>query len=229
MCNNLPSLLWLGQIADIELHTWYSRSVSGSDLGAAVTPREALRYPDFMVFDIDPYIYSGDEPKGTEPEFNHRAFKRGCAAAGWLHEVLDGLGLPSFLKTSGRTGLHVYVPLRRQLDHRAVRAGARTICEFVLHKHPKEITTDWAVEKRRGKVFLDYGQNTLGKTLASVYSPRPTPQATVSMPVAWNELGKHYPTDFTIRTVPERVRKTGDLWAGILEAKADLAAVLKLE
>lgn len=229
VCNNLPTLLWLGQIADIELHTWYSRSAAGPDLGPGVTAREGLRYPDFMVFDIDPYIYSGDEPKGAEPELNRRAFKKGCEAAAWLHEVLDGLGLLSFLKTSGRTGLHVYVPLRRQLDHRAVRAGARTICEFVLHKHPKEITTDWAVEKRRGKIFLDYGQNTLGKTLASVYSPRPTPQATVSMPLAWNELGKHYPTEFTVFNAAEHVRKAGDLWAGILDTKADLAAVLKLK
>ena len=86
---------------------------------------------------------------------------------------------------------------------------------------------DWAVKKRTGKVFLDHNQNARGKTLASVYSPRPLPEAAVSMPLRWDELGDVYPSDFTILSAPDRLAKVGDLWDGILEAKHDLKAMLE--
>ncbi len=79
---------------------------------------------------------------------------------------------------------------------------AETFCRFLQQKYPDIITIDWSVEKRKGKIFLDYNQNVRGKTLASIYSPRPTPEASVSVPLRWDELGKVYPTDFTIATVP---------------------------
>ena len=82
------------------------------------------------------------------------------------------------------------------------------------------------MEKRAGKIFSDYNQNVRGKTLASIYSPRPSPEASVSLPLRWDELGKVYPTDFTILTVPERLAKVGDLWANILEAKVDLVKLV---
>ncbi len=85
---------------------------------------------------------------------------------------------------------------------------------------------EWAVEKRTGKVFIDYSQNVRGKTLASIYSPRPTPEATVSTPLRWEEVGKIYPTDFSILSLPDRLKKTGDLWAGILTSKKDLKLLL---
>ena len=85
---------------------------------------------------------------------------------------------------------------------------------------------EWTVSKRTGKVFLDQNQNTRGKTLASIYSPRPLPEATVSMPITWQELGRVYPTDFTVFTAPERLAAVGDLWADILDAKHDLDALL---
>jgi bifunctional non-homologous end joining protein LigD len=91
-----------------------------------------------------------------------------------------------------------------------------------LQQHPNQVTVDWAVEKRAGKVFLDYNQNVRGKTLASIYSPRPSPQASVSVPLKWEELGKVYPTDFTILNVPKRLAAVGDLWSDILEKKVDL-------
>jgi DNA primase len=94
--------------------------------------------------------------------------------------------------------------------------------KFLLQRHPKEITTEWAQEKRKGKVFIDYGQNVRGKTLACAYSPRPAPYAAVSTPLRWEELGRVYPTDFTLTTLPARLEKTGDLWADILYAKQDL-------
>ncbi|MBI4571618.1 MAG: ATP-dependent DNA ligase, partial [Chloroflexi bacterium] len=92
--------------------------------------------------------------------------------------------------------------------------------------HPRDVTMEWSVDKRPGKVFLDYNQNARGKTLASIYSPRALAGAPVSMPLRWDELSEVYPTDFTILTVPKRLASTGDLWAGILEAKHDLEGLL---
>jgi bifunctional non-homologous end joining protein LigD len=235
ICNNLPTLLWLGQLADIELHTSYSRvspEPDGRHLAATFAgsrenmERSLLNYPDFIVFDLDPYIYSGKEAKGAEPELNRKAFKKACDVALWLKDLLDSMSLSSFVKTTGKTGLHIYVPILRQFDYATVRASAETIGKFLLGAHPRDITMQWIVEKRTGKIFFDHNQNTRGKTLASIYSPRPSPQAAVSMPVRWDELRDIYPPDFTILTAPERLRKTGDLWANILQEKHDLGALL---
>jgi bifunctional non-homologous end joining protein LigD len=235
ICNNLPTLLWLGQLADIELHTWYSRvnpepdghhlptTFSGS---AKKIDASLLNYPDFMVFDLDPYIYSGQEKKGAEPELNRKAFLKTCEVAIWLKDLLDSLSLSSFVKTTGKTGLHIYVPILRQFDYDTVRAACETIGRFLMQQHPRDITMEWSVEKRAGKVFFDHNQNSRGKTLASLYSPRPSPEAAVSMPLRWDEIKKVYPPDFTILSGFDRVAKTGDLWANILDAKHDLAAML---
>jgi bifunctional non-homologous end joining protein LigD len=230
VCNSLPALLWLGQIADIELHTWFSRIRSGPDFKAGISAAKSAdsiaNYPDFIIFDVDPYIYSGKEAPGEEPELNRAAFSKTCEMALKLKETLDKLSFPSFVKTSGRTGLHIFLPMLRQLDYHASHAAAETLSKFLQQQHPDEITVDWAVEKRRGKILLDYNQNVRGKTLASIYSPRPSPEATVSLPLRWDELAKVYPTDFTILTAPERLAKTGDLWSHILESKIDLASRL---
>jgi bifunctional non-homologous end joining protein LigD len=234
-CNNLPTLVWLGQLADIELHTWYSRispEPDGHHLPTTFTgsakkiDTSLLNYPDFIVFDLDPYIYSGKEKKGAEPELNRKAFLKTCDVAFWLKDLLDSLSLSSFVKTTGRTGLHIYVPILRQFDYDTVRAACETIGKYLMAAHPKDITMEWTVEKRAGKVFFDHNQNVRGKTLASVYSPRPSPEAAVSTPVRWDELKEVYPSDFTILTAVDRVSKTRDLWAGILEAKHDLASML---
>jgi bifunctional non-homologous end joining protein LigD len=232
LCNNLPTLLWLGQAAVLELHTWFS-SVSPAVEGEAAGDPSAddaadriTHYPDFVVFDLDPYIYAGSEPPGAEPQLNRAAFDATCEAALWLKETLDALGLRSFVKSSGRTGLHIYVPLRRQFDYRAVHSAAKTICQFVLQRHPRELTVDWPVERRTGRVFLDYNQNVRGKTLASIYSPRAAPEATVSTPLLWEELSRVYPTDFTIRNLPARLARIGDLWADILSSRSSLKEVL---
>lgn len=237
VCNNLPTLLWLGQIADLELHTWYSRVSSDPDghhLSAQFSGSQKnidnslLSYPDFIVFDLDPYIYSGREAAGEEPELNRKAFAKTREVALWLKDMLDSLSLSSFVKTSGRTGLHVYVPILRTLDYRAVRSACETIGRFLLRQHPRQITMDWAVEKRTGKVFFDHNQNARGKTLASIYSPRPLPEAPVSMPLRWDELSDIYPSDFTILSAPGLLAERGDLWAGILDAKHDLEGLLEI-
>ena len=136
------------------------------------------------------------------------------------------MSLNSFIKTSGRTGLHIYVPIYRRLDFSAVHAAAKTFSTFLYNQHPEEITTEWKVTKRIGKIFMDYNQNVRGKTLASIYSPRPVPQATVSTPLRWDEIEKVYPIDFTMRTVLERLTRIGDLWLNILEKRTDLEKAL---
>jgi bifunctional non-homologous end joining protein LigD len=233
--NNLATLLWLGQVADIELHTWYSRvDASGDAEGLPTTfagsveniQQSVLNYPDFVVFDLDPYLYSGKEARGGEPELHPDGFAATCQVALWLKAMLDDLGLASFVKTTGRTGLHLYVPITRTLDYHATHSISETLARFLVQQHPKEVTVDWAVDKRKGKVFLDYNQNLRGKTLASIYSPRVLPWAAVSMPLRWDEVGTVFPTDFTLLTAPDRLRQVGDLWATILDAKHDLAGLI---
>jgi len=227
VCNNLASLLWLGQLANLEWHAWFSRTDPSPDAGRSSSePSDALDYPDFVVFDIDPYIYSGKEARGEEPQLNREAFNKTSEVALWLKEKLDSLSLKSFVKTSGATGLHVYVPILRQFDFSAARSMAETVCTFLLREHPETATLEWSVNKRRGKVFLDYNQNVRGKTLAVPYSPRATPMATVSAPIEWDDLLRIYPTDFTIVSIAEHLSGRRDPWLHILEQKNDLATLV---
>jgi bifunctional non-homologous end joining protein LigD len=222
ICDDLAALLWLGQVANIEFHTWFSRVSSVPDMPEGKNTDYLLDYPDFLIFDLDPYIYSGKETPGAEPELNRAGFNAVCDIALRLKKILDELELNAFVKTSGKTGLHIHVPIIRRFNYKSVRSTAEIIGKFLVQRYPSEITTEWAQEKRKGKIFIDYGQNVRGKTLASVYSPRPVPDAPVSTPLRWEELGKVYPTDFTLMTVPARLEKTGDLWLDILSAKKDL-------
>ncbi|GAB4322000.1 MAG: DNA ligase D [Dehalococcoidia bacterium] len=235
LCNNLPTLLWLAQIADLEFHAAFGRVDPAPDAldkptvftGSVKTvERSVLHYPDFIVFDMDPYIYRGNEATGEEPQLNRAAFARTCETARWLKEVLDAARLSSYVKTSGATGLHVYVPVLRQFDYSVTRSVAETIFAQVLDRHPDRVTMEWLTGKRTGKVFLDANMNARTKNLASVYSPRAKPGAPVSMPLRWDELDDVYPTDFTVLTAPDLVEARGDLWAGILDDKQDLAALL---
>jgi bifunctional non-homologous end joining protein LigD len=232
-CNNLPTLLWLGQMGNLELHPWYARRTRDRDARALPTDfrsslealeASVLNHPDFMVFDLDPYLYSGREPRGDEPELHHAGYLQTCQAAVWLKEVLDQLRLPAFVKTSGKTGLHIFVPIVRQFDFDTVRKISEQVCRYVLALHPNELTMEWSVARRTGKVFLDHNQNTRGKTLAALYSPRALAGAPVSMALRWSELGQVYPTDFTFLTAPQRLVEVGDVWRGILRRKADLRA-----
>ena len=235
ICENLPTLLWLSQMGSLELHAWYSRTEPAPDAldrGRRFTGSEAaleksvLNYPDFVVFDLDPYDYSGREARGAEPELHRRAFNRTRKLALQVRKQLEELNLTTWVKTSGRTGLHLSLPIVRDLDFDAAREVAATIARHALQAHPSEVTIDWAVARRRGKIFFDYNQNSRGKSLAVPYSPRRHAAGTVSTPVRWEELETVYPTDFTLRTVPDRLEGNGDPWDGILEAKHDLGALL---
>ncbi|HEX6107359.1 MAG TPA: non-homologous end-joining DNA ligase [Gemmatimonadales bacterium] len=235
ICENLATLLWLAQMAGLELHAWYSRTERAPDAldrgrrfggSEAALEKSVLNYPDFVVFDLDPYLYSGKESRGAEPELHRRAFQRTRRLALRVHEDLERLGLETWVKTSGRTGLHLYLPVVRDLDFDAARTIAETIALHAMRQHPREVTVEWAVERRRGKIFFDYNQNVRGKSLAVPYSPRRHSAGTVSTPVRWDEIESVYPTDFTLRTVPDRLEEGGDPWAGILTSKQDLGTVL---
>ncbi len=188
--------------------------------------QSALNYPDFLVFDIDPYIYSGKEKQGEEPELNEKGFATGKKVAFWLRALLTEMGLRAIVKTTGKTGLHVFVPIERTVTFDTVRQLCEMVGRHVLKDHPKEVTMEWAVEKRPGKIFIDYNMNVRGKTLAAAYSPRGSPGAPVSMPLTWDELERAHPEDFTVASVIGRLEKTGDRWHDWRSTKQNLARIL---
>jgi bifunctional non-homologous end joining protein LigD len=236
LCNNLPTLLWLAQSGTLEFHIWHSRATPGKDAISNETDyasslealeSSVLNYPDYVVFDIDPYIYSGKEKPGAEPELNNVAFEKGKEVAFWLRELLNGMSLEPIVKTSGKTGLHVFVPIRRTIDFDAARQVSELVGRHLLRLHPKDITLEWSVPKRTGKIFMDYNMNVRGKTLNVAYSPRGAPGAPVSMPLTWEELETAHPLDFRITNVPQRLRAAGDRWADALERKQSLEKALE--
>jgi bifunctional non-homologous end joining protein LigD len=236
LCNNLSTLLWLAQSGTLEFHIWHSRAkveadtpVKSTDYATSTESLEqsVLNYPDYVVFDIDPYIYSGKEKKGDEPELNTTAFEKGKEVAFWLRELLNSMSLEPIVKTSGKTGLHVFVPIKRTLDFDAARHVSELVGRHLLRLHPKDITMDWAVPKRTGKIFMDYNMNVRGKTLNVAYSPRGVAGAPVSMPLTWDELAKAHPLDFRITNAAQRVAETGDRWRDVLKLKQSLELALK--
>ncbi len=232
LANNLPTLLWLGQNGTLEYHVWHSRAhvdadaVSRStDYSASLAAMESsvLNYPDYLVFDLDPYIYSGKEAQGAEPELNRRGFAMTRRVAFWLRSLLKEMSLEAVVKTSGKTGLHVFVPIERTVTFDQVRHICELTGRHLLREHPREITMEWATARRTGKVFIDHNMNVRGKTLNVAYSPRGLPGAPVSMPLTWEELEAAEPGDFTLRNAMQRLEKTGDRWHDVLTRKQSLA------
>ncbi len=236
LCNNLPTLLWLAQSGTLEFHVWHSRAKTGPDTAGrgtdyasslAALESSVLNYPDYVVFDIDPYIYSGKEAAGAEPELNTVAFEKGKEVAFWLRELLQSMSLEPIVKTSGKTGLHVFVPIRRTIDFDAARQVSELVGRHLARKHPKDVTVEWSVPKRTGKIFMDYNMNVRGKTLNVAYSPRGAPGAPVSMPVTWEELANAHPLDFRLANAAERLARTGDRWGDVLKRKQSLEKALE--
>jgi bifunctional non-homologous end joining protein LigD len=235
LCSNLPTLLWLAQAGTLEFHVWHSRACAGPDAVTQSTDfsssleamdNSVLNYPDYLIFDIDPYIYSGKEPKGAEPELNTAAFEKGKEVAFHLKELLNGMSLEPIVKTSGKTGLHVFVPIERTQDFDAVRQMCEAVGRHLVQRYPKDITMEWSVNKRTGKIFMDYGMNVRGKTLNVAYSPRALPGAAVSMPLTWKELEKAHPLDFRLTNALEKLQKRGDVWQDALLEKQNLERAL---
>jgi bifunctional non-homologous end joining protein LigD len=197
---DLKTLLHTTQLAAISQDPWFSRVQSLTDV-------------DFVALDLDP---STGAP-----------FERVLDVARWIRDELDRLGAPGFPKTSGSEGLHIYIPMPRGTSYEAGLLYAQIIATVVAHKHPKQATVERAVRARGSRVYIDCLQNILGKTLASAYSARASDYAGVSTPVSWKEIERGVrPDDFTIQTVPARLARVGDLWAGLAKSKgADLTRV----
>jgi bifunctional non-homologous end joining protein LigD len=231
ICNNKETLLWLANLGCIEMHPWYSRihdfEMCQKRDDILYEEKCGLNFPDFIIFDLDPYIYSGQEGKGQEPEYNHKGFKAVVNVAYHLKDFFADLGIESFIKTSGKTGLHIFVPIANRYTYEQTRSFAEVIGRILLRRYPDKITMDWDTTKRKGKVFFDHNQNARGKTIASIFSARPTESATVSVPIKWDDLSRVLPTDYTILNVPDIFsKKAANPWDNILEKKQDLSKIL---
>jgi bifunctional non-homologous end joining protein LigD len=197
------SLMWVINLGCIDLNQWYARC-------------DDVDRPDYVHFDLDP---------GVGAPFQH------VLQAGLIvRDALQSLGMPSMVKTTGSKGLHVYVPIVREPVQKDVWTFAKALAHELALRNPAILTAEYKVAKRpRGRVLIDYNQNAWGQTLASVYSPRPRPDAAVSTPVTWQEVARGIRIeDFTIENVPARVDRVGDLWKPLLQkrGRVDLAALL---
>jgi bifunctional non-homologous end joining protein LigD len=237
VCDNKETLLWLASLGCIEMHPWYSRvldtsackrsAMAGNNPDPADVRECGLDTPDFIIFDLDPYIYSGNEKDGSEPEYNEKGFKATVDIAFELKDMFDQFKIESYVKTSGKTGLHIFVPVAPIYSYGQTRDFAEIVGKLLRQKDPDKVSMEWSTTKRKGKVFFDYNQNAKGKTIASVLSARPTISATVSMPIKWDALDRVLPTDYTILSVPEILRKNADPWSNILQNKQDLGKILE--
>ncbi len=222
LCNNMQALLFLAQHNILEYHCWLSRMkphwqrCTQGDERADIS---LLEYPDFMVFDID--IHKEESEKESN-RLDKDAFKKASEAAFILQEILNQIKLPSYLKTSGRNGLHVFIPIKRKLKFDELRTLAETIARHIESQNPQKISTSAVAAKKSGKVFLDYQANTRGKTLAAAYSPRLTPTGSISTPLKWSELDKVYPEDFNQQSICDRIAANKDIWKEILKDAVDL-------
>lgn len=198
VCNSERTLLWLANQAAIELHPWLSRI-------------DRLNRPDHLVLDLDP-------PEGD--------FDQAVRVALVLREVLDEAGLEAALKTSGSKGIHLYVPLERRHDYPRVRQAAEVLAARTAERAPELATTEFRKVGRGGRVFLDTGRVAPGAHIVAPYSPRARPGATVSFPVAWEDLERVTPSDFTIRNVPGILAERGDLWQSLMPSSQRLPAGL---
>ncbi len=188
--DDLASLLWLVNLGCIDLNEWYSRC-------------DDIDRPDYLHFDLDPV-------KGGETTF---ATVRTVALH--VRDALVDLGMTPYAKTSGSSGIHVYVAIERGPLQKEVWTFAKAFAQTMERLHPDVITAEYIIKKRpAGRVLVDYNQNAWGKTLASVYSVRAKPLATVSTPVTWDEIASGIEIeDFRLDNVRERFARVGDLWA----------------
>jgi bifunctional non-homologous end joining protein LigD len=197
LVNDEPTLLYMVQMHCIDMNAWYSRV-------------DKPERPDFVLFDLDP----PDEPDG---------FAQAIEVAHLIRDLLDKIGLPGYVKTSGADGIHVVAPITRRSSFEQTYDFAERASRVLESRHDGLVTTEWLKKKRRG-VLVDHRQNGHGKTIASVYSVRPKPGAPVSTPLYWDELTPDVrPRDFTMEVALERVREHGDLFSPVLEDPRPLA------
>jgi bifunctional non-homologous end joining protein LigD len=194
MIQDLASLLWVVNLGCIDLNPWYARC-------------DDTERPDYLHFDLDPMEGAG--------------FDRVREVGLLVRDALGHLGMPSHVKTTGSRGLHVYVPIERGPTQKQVWGVAKQIAQTLAAARPQLITAEYRVARRPPqRVVVDYNQNAWGRTLASVYSPRPKPRAPVSTPVTWKELERGVALeDFRLDNMPARVRRLGDLWQPMLSSR----------
>jgi bifunctional non-homologous end joining protein LigD len=192
------SLMWLVNQNTITCHVWTSR-----------VPE--LHYPDICVFDLDP---SGADPAPVR------------AAAIGLRDLLEKLGLPSWVKTSGSKGYHIVVPLDGKANMAEVERFASQVGRLFVSHAPDHLTQEFSKADRKGRIYVDTGRNGYSATFAAAYTVRAKPGAPVSAPCTWEEVerGKVNPDTFSIRTLPARIKKTGDIWADLLRSRRSLKA-----
>jgi len=193
-------LLWMASLGCIEMNPWFSRYKSPDN-------------PDYCVIDLDP---------------DKNTFDQVISAALEVKKVLEALGVPCYAKTSGSTGMHIYIPLGAKYNYEQSQMFAKIIVSLVHKEIPEYTSLERMVAKREGKMYLDFLQNRPGATIAGPYSLRPKPGATVSMPLSWDEVKpgltmKH----FTIFNAADRLKETGDLFKGVLDKGIDLEKVIK--
>jgi DNA ligase D len=196
----LAHVIWAVQMSTVELHPWNSR-------------RGHVEMPDEWRIDLDP-----------GPECDFATVQR---VAGVVHEVLDELGATGFPKTSGGSGLHVYVRIPPEHEFAVVRRAALAFAHEVERRSPDVTTQWWRKDRDPAQLFVDYNQNARDHTIAAAYSVRGFPDGRVSTPVRWDEIDDLDPHDFTIATVPERFARLGDLHAGIDDTVFDIAPLLE--
>jgi bifunctional non-homologous end joining protein LigD len=194
MIQDRAALMWVINLGCIDLNQWYATC-------------DNVDVPDYLHFDLDPGVGA--------------TFDRVIETAQVVHEALDTLKIPSVVKTTGSKGLHVYVPIVRGPHQKQVWTFAKALAHELAVRNPQLITAEYRRENRpRGRVLVDYNQNRWGSTLASIYSVRPRPEATVSTPVTWKEIDQGIRIeDFTVKNVPARVAKLGDLWKPLLQPR----------
>jgi bifunctional non-homologous end joining protein LigD len=194
MVQDLASLLWVVNLGCIDLNQWYARC-------------DDVNRPDYLHFDLDPVVGA--------------SFARVRETALLVREALEALGMKVLAKTTGSSGIHLYVPIVRGPRQKEVWTFAKEFARVMESRVPRLITAEYRIAQRpRGHVLVDYNQNAWGRTLASVYSPRPTAKASVSTPVTWAEVEKGVEIeDFRIDNVPARVKQLGDLWKPLLAAR----------
>jgi bifunctional non-homologous end joining protein LigD len=194
MVQDLVSLLWVVNLGCIDLNPWYARC-------------DDTDRPDYLHFDLDP-------GPGV-------SFARVRETALVVRSALEALGMPTLVKTSGSSGMHLYVPIVRGPTQKRVWTFAKQLAKQLERQHPALITAEYRIADRpRGRVLVDYNQNAWGRTLASIYSVRPTERASVSTPVSWREVERGFEVeDFRLDNVPARVRRLGDLWKPLLAAR----------
>ncbi|HEY2665927.1 MAG TPA: non-homologous end-joining DNA ligase, partial [Actinomycetota bacterium] len=200
MANDVATLLFVANLGCIDMHPSHARCARYDE-------------PDWMVFDLDPMPPSG--------------FAESVAVGRHVRAALDSLGLKGYPKTSGATGVQIFVPVAPGHTYEQTRGVAGAIARLIVAADPDHATLEWDTTQRGGKVFIDYKMNRRAASLASVYAVRPEPAATVSTPLTWDELNAGAsPSDFTIATIHDRLAATGDLFAPVLGGGQDLRPIL---